>query len=317
MSPAGPVSFVCDAVLGWELTVDGELTGGQGTDHEETGTDTAVRATDTELLGDLDQTASGSLTGSTLGLVDLGQHGVGGLGDDGSGETGDETGAQVVDGLHAVGGLALVDNSVDSLVDLLEDDELGHGVGDPDHMSATKKLETVGKNILLEQDGAEARVESTDTLVLEDLAEAANQTIGELGVRDETNTGGLKRAEGDVSDELSAGGRGKVDSGTVVGGGLVTEGGDSLLLEELVTSELEGTLEEVTGGGGAETSQESASALSADDLAEATDQTGVVGDGVKLDPGLDAGNGQSLHMRRHWRQLLRVATTARRSHWPQ
>lgn len=114
-----------------DVTVDGELTGGQSTNHEETGTDTAVRSTETELLGDLDETAGGSLSGQTLGLVDLGKHGVRRLGDDGGGETGNETGAQVVDGLHGVGGLGLVDNSVDGLVDLLEDDELGHGVGDP------------------------------------------------------------------------------------------------------------------------------------------------------------------------------------------
>ena len=120
----------------WKLTVDGELTSGQGTDHEETGTDTAVRAAETELLGDLDQTAGGALTGLTLGLVDLGQHGVSGLGDDGGSETGNETRAEVVDGLHAVGGLALVDNGVDGLVDLLEDDELGAGVRNPFHVSA-------------------------------------------------------------------------------------------------------------------------------------------------------------------------------------
>lgn len=118
------------------LTVDGELTGSKGTDHEETGTDTAVRATETKLLGDLDQTAGGALTGLTLGLVDLGQHGVSGLGDDGGGETSDQTRAEVVDGLHAVGGLGLVDDGVDGLVDLLEDDELGAGVRNPGHVSA-------------------------------------------------------------------------------------------------------------------------------------------------------------------------------------
>ncbi|KAJ8107405.1 hypothetical protein OPT61_g8892 [Boeremia exigua] len=229
----------------------GKLTGSKGTDHEETGTNTAVRAADTELLGDLDQTAGGALTGLTLGLVDLGQHGVSGLGDDGGSETGDETGAEVVDGLHAVGGLALVDDGVDGLVDLLEDDELGAG------------------------DGTEARVESTNTLVLEDLAEAADQTVGELGVRDETNTGGLERAQGNVGDELSAGGGGEVDGGAVVGGSLVADGVDGLLLEELVSSELEGALKEVTSSGGAETSPDGASTLVGDDLAEATDEAGV------------------------------------------
>jgi hypothetical protein len=117
-----------------KLTVDGELTGSQSTDHEETGTDTRVRSTETELLGDLDQTGGGSLSGKTLALVDLGQHGVSGLGDDGGSETGNETGRQVVDSLHAVGGLGLVDDLVDGLVDLLEDDELGHGVGNSDEV---------------------------------------------------------------------------------------------------------------------------------------------------------------------------------------
>jgi hypothetical protein len=271
-----------------DVAVDGELTSGQGTDHEETGTDTAVRATETELLGDLDQTAGGTLTRLTLGLVDLGEHGVGGLGDKSGGETGDETGRQVVNGLHGVGGLALVDDGVDSLVDLLEDDELGHGVRDPVNVLAGTKTETVWSDVLLEQDGTETRVESTNTLSAEDLAETTNQTVGELGVGNETDTGGLKGAESDISDELGATGGTEVDGSAVVGGGLVAESVDSLLLEELVSTELEGTLEEVTSGGRTETSPDGASTLVSDDLAETTDQAGVVGDGVKLDPGLDA-----------------------------
>jgi hypothetical protein len=111
-----------------DVTVDGELTGSKGTDHEETRTDTTVRALNTELLGDLDETAGGALTGSTLGLVDLGKHGVGGLGDKGGSETGDETGTKVDGGVHAARGGSLV-NVVG--VDVLVDDELGHGVRDP------------------------------------------------------------------------------------------------------------------------------------------------------------------------------------------
>lgn len=263
------------------------MTGSEGTDHEETGTNTGVRTAETKLLGNLDQTAGGALTGLTLGLVDLGEHSVGGLGDKGGGETGGKTGGQVVDGLHTVGGLLLVDDGVDGLVDLLEDDELGHGVGNPGDILAEKVGETASGNVLLEQDGTETRVESANTLSAEDLAETTNQTIGELGVGDETDTGGLERAEGDVSDELGAGGGTEVDGSAVVGGCLVAKHVDGLLLEELVSSELEGTLEEVTGGGGTETSPDGASTLSSDDLAETTDQAGVVGDGVKLDPGLD------------------------------
>ena len=54
-----------------EVAVDGELTGGQGADHEETGTETGVRAAEAELLGDLDQTRRRALAGSALSLVDL------------------------------------------------------------------------------------------------------------------------------------------------------------------------------------------------------------------------------------------------------
>lgn len=152
-----------------DVTVDGELTGSKGTDHEETGTDTTVRALDTELLGDLDETAGGALTGSTLGLVDLGKHGVGGLGDKGGGETGDETGTEVDGGVHAARGGGLVNVvGVDVLGDLLVDDELGHGVGD-----------------LLEEKGTETAVEGAEALLLSDLGEATNEAIGEGGLGNE------------------------------------------------------------------------------------------------------------------------------------
>lgn len=253
-----------------EITIDGELAGSQGSDHEETGTDTGVRATETKLTGDLDQAAGGALTGEALGLVDLGEHGVGGLRNESGGETSNQTRAQVGSGLHAVGERLLGEGAEDSLRDLLEDDELGHGVGD-----------------LLEQNGSEAGVESTDTLVLEHLGETANETVGVGGLRDETDTGSLERAQGNVGEELGGGRGGQVDGSPVVGGSLNAQAVDELGLEELVTAELEGTLQEVTGEGRAGTSQKSASALILDDLAEAADETAVVGNGVELDTGLD------------------------------
>lgn len=299
-----------------DVTVDGELTSSQGSDHEKTGADTRVGSTETKLLGDLDKTAGGSLSGKALGLVDLGKHGVGGLGDESSGETSEETGRQVVDGLHAGGGLVLVDDLVDGLVDLLEDNELGHGVWDPaDRLECVEEV-SFGEDVLLEQDGSETRVESTNTLVLEDLAEATNQAIGEGGLRDETDTGRLERAQGDVSEELGERGRGEVDGGAVVGGSLVADQVDGLLLEQLVSSELEGALEEVTGSGRTETSPDGASTLGGNDLPEATDQARVVGDGVELYPGLDAGENMLA-----WRcnvimeKLSQVAQKLCVSHW--
>jgi hypothetical protein len=64
-----------------QLTVNHELTGGQGTDHDETGTQTSEETLGAQLTGHLDQSRGGSLTGLTLGLVDLGEQSVGGLRD--------------------------------------------------------------------------------------------------------------------------------------------------------------------------------------------------------------------------------------------
>lgn len=91
---------------------------------------------------------------------------------------------------------------------------------------------------------------------------------------------------------------------------------NGLLLEKLVSSELEGSLEEVSSGGGPESGEESASTLGLDDLAETTDHTLVVCDGVKLDVGLDAvdivsGCLPKINVRSRWALLL-----LRRTSWP-
>lgn len=141
---------------------------------------------------------------------------------------------------------------------------------------------------LLEQDWAETSVERGNTLGLHDLGETADETVGEGWVGNETDTCGLERAKRDVGEELSTSGGSKVDSRAVLGGALVTNKVDSLLLEELVTSELEGTLQEVTGGGWTETREEGTSTLLGNDLSEATNHALVVGDWVELNSGLDA-----------------------------
>ena len=143
-------------------------------------------------------------------------------------------------------------------------------------------------NLLLEQKGTKTTVEGGEALLLEDATEARDKAGSEGGLGDQTNTGGLQGAEGEISEELGAGGGGEVDGGAVVGSGLVAEESNGLLLEELVTTELQGTLEEVTSEGRAGTSEESASALVLDDLLEAADEAAVVGLGVELDAGLDA-----------------------------
>lgn len=142
---------------------------------------------------------------SLLGLVDLGEHSISWLGDNGSGETSGQTGGQVDTGLGEIGGGGLVNNSVDGLGDLLEDDELGHGVWD-----------------LLEQDWAETGVESSDTLLGGNLGETGEETGSEGWLGDETDTGGLKWAEGDIGEELSKSGGTEVDGSAVLGSSLVT-----------------------------------------------------------------------------------------------
>lgn len=151
----------------------------------------------------------------------------------------------------------------------------------------------MSRYLLLEENGTETRVESAETLLPVDLGETADQTASESGLRDETDTGGLEGAEGNVGEELGAGGGSEVDGGAVVGGALVAEEGDGLLLEELVTAELEGTLEEVTSEGRANTGQKGASTLVLNDLTETTNETAVVGDWVELDSGLDAAQKES------------------------
>ena len=97
----------------------------------QTSTNTSIASAEAELLSNLNQTGGGSFSGKTLGLVDLRQHSVGGLGNESGGETGNETRSEVNGGQGTAGGGALVDVAEDDFGNLLEDDELGHGVWDP------------------------------------------------------------------------------------------------------------------------------------------------------------------------------------------
>lgn len=107
-------------------------------------------------------------------------------------------------------------------------------------------------------------------------------------MRHEADTGGLKWAESDISEEFCSGSGSEVDSGTVVGCGLDADFVDELLLEELITTELKSTLQEITGEGWANTSPDGAGTLLGDDLPEATDQTSVVCEWIELYSCLDA-----------------------------
>lgn len=173
--------------------------------HKQTSTKTSVRSPDTQLLRNLDQPGGSTFTRKPLGLVDLRQHGVCRLGNNRRRETSNQTRAKVDTGLRSIAERRLVDPAVDGLRNLLVDDELRHRVRN-----------------LFEQDGPEPGVESTDTLILQDLGKPREKTTGKVGLGNETDTGSLERAESDIGEELSKRRRGKIDSSSVVASGIIT-----------------------------------------------------------------------------------------------
>jgi len=94
---------------------------------------------------------------------------------------------------------------VDGLGNFLVHDKFGHGIWD-----------------LLEQDRSEPGVESTNTFVLQDLAEAREETRSEVGLGDQADTGSLQWAKGNIGKKFSKCRRSKVDSRSVLGSGLIS-----------------------------------------------------------------------------------------------
>lgn len=173
--------------------------GGGKQTHEQTGAKTSVRSLNTQLFRNLDQPRRSTFAGQSLSLVDLRQHGIGRLGDDRSSEPSNQTRSQVNTSLPSIAERGLVDILVDDLRNLLVHDELRHRVRN-----------------LLEQDGPKPRIESPDTLILEDLGEPREEAAGELGLGNETDTGGLEGAERDIGEELRERGGAKIYGGSVI-----------------------------------------------------------------------------------------------------
>lgn len=140
---------------------------------------------------------------------------------------------------------------------------------------------------LFEQDRTEARVKGAETFISSNLSETTDETGCERRLGHEADSRRLQRAECNISEELSRGGRGKVDGRSIVRCSFVSEIGDELLLEELVTAEFEGALKEVARRRRTEARQQSPGSLIRDDLSECADHTPVVSDRVELNPRLD------------------------------
>ena len=220
----------------------------------------------------------GAITTST-GLVDHGKEGISGLGHNGGDDASANAGAEVDAGDGASAHLALGrgHHLVDLLREGLEDNELGHGVGD-----------------LLEEHGDEARVEALDeTLLLHKAASAASEAVSVGGVGDQANTAGLKRAQGNVSNELGGSSRCHVDGSAVLLGLLHAELVNPVLLEVLITAELEAALEAVAEEGGGQSSEQGTSTLVLHNLSSSVKHTAGVGLRAQLLLGLDDINGGS------------------------
>jgi len=73
--------------------------------------------------------------------------------------------------------------------------------------------------------------------------------------------------------------------------GLISENVNALLLEKLISSKLECSLQEVPSTCRTKTGQKSAGTLTLNDLLEATNKTTIVGNGIKLNAGFYNING--------------------------
>jgi hypothetical protein len=227
------------------------LTSGKGTDHDETGAHTGEETLDTELSGHGDQTRHDRLSGETLGLVDLGEEGVGGLRDDGSGHTGDQTGREVKTGRlgtsEAV--LGLSGEAEDLLGRNLEAGDISWAPPAEEGTTYTANLAMVYGTCLNRMGPKLATsacippadrhnipsVETTDTLLSSDPGESTKETVGESWLGDESDTGSLEGAKGNVGKELGDTRGSEVDGLTVLTGSVDTEVVDGSLLPEFVT----------------------------------------------------------------------------------
>ena len=166
MGCAGACSLSTGLETGGDLegVVDVPLETGEGTDHNDTGTETVPESLEADFFVDgLDLFAGGALgVGS---LVEDGDHGVSGVGDDSAEDTSDLTGSESdteLGGLGVVVSASGEDVGVESSDDLLEGDELNNCVGN-----------------LTAPEGGETLVESVPAFVLHDLVPAGNSGGGE------------------------------------------------------------------------------------------------------------------------------------------
>ena len=261
-----------DAHDGHEGVEDEELAGRESSDHDTPGAEAGgAELHEASLLSDVHEPGDHAAIATGTLLVDLREQRVGWVGDDGRSDARDEAGghghahlagpAQVL----ALRGQGVVDADLRRTLD----GKLGHGVWD-----------------LLEEDRHQSCVPAHDALPLDQRLHGREGALGEGGVGDLSDAGGLQRAKEDVGDELRAGRGSQHDRGPHVPCLLVAEGFRELDLEELVPAELEPALHEVARRRGPKPSGQDPRALLGHNLAPDAQEPSLVLHRVQLDAGL-------------------------------
>ena len=241
---------------------DSELSGREGSNHDTTGDKSdSAELPETNLASNVGKTGHHGTVTSGTSLVHLGEQSVGGVRDDGGGNSSNHTRQEGDSNVDIARELirCLAHGAVEGVGGRSLHGEFGHGVGD-----------------LLGKDGGETGVETNESLGSGHLDESISEAGGEGGVGHGADAHGLERAEEDICDKLGSGGGSEVNGGLVVPGLFLSERLGEVDLDELDSSELEPTLDEVTKGGGTKTGCEGHGSLLGNDLTESADEALVV-----------------------------------------
>ena len=217
--------------------IDEPLQSSQGTDHENPGSKTGPHTSETKVL-------SGRANSGALGLVHVGDDGVGGMRHNGAEDTSNVTSGKGDHQLLALGAIStrLGHNiGVQSLDGLLEAGELHHGVRNLTSPQGHKRL-----------------VESIDAFSSIDLRGSSTEGGGEgAGGRSlHPNLAALHGRQSNVSEELSAGRRDQVQASSPEESILLSHHVTISALEHLVESKLAETLSGVSNEGGSPAKEE-------------------------------------------------------------
>jgi hypothetical protein len=259
---------------------DTELSGSQRSNHEPSGGESdSAEFVGTFFGSDLSETGEHTTFTTSSLFVDLGEEGIGGVRDGGGDNTSNNTGLEGNDDVLSLGEFiwGSTSGSVDNFSSFSLDGELGHGV----------------RNLFAE-DGDESRVESSHESHLSvHFLGAIEHTVGVFGVRYKSDSAGFEGAEEAIGNGFSDSGRHEVDLLSVVPGSLFSVLASESDFEVFDSTELEPSLDEVSLGSRAETSEETTSTFSSHDLSCDSEHTTLVLDGVELDLGLDDINGDN------------------------